>query len=176
MAWSSYRGGWQQIEIETTTWPWPRTILFLLAMAVGPVLYFMAAIWLGTSGMATQAEELVGLVVAGTIAAIGVWGARRTLFPRFAEFDGQVIRQWVVKGDSESPDQYHVAIDDGAREVAWNLTIGSEPYRRLTPGTFVHARVNLRNREQVSVQPVEPPPLPRQFRLSALTPGFVRDN
>ncbi len=171
MAWSSYRGGWQQIEIERTTWPWPRTILFLLAMAVGPVLYFMAAIWLGTSGMATQAEELVGLVVAGTIAAIGVWGARRTLFPRFAEFDGQVIRQWVVKGDSESPDQYHVAIDDGAREVAWNLTIGSEPYRRLTPGTFVHARVNLRNREQVSVQPVEPPPLPRQFRLSALTPA-----
>ena len=171
MAWSSYRGGWQQIEIETTTWPWPRTILFLLAMAVGPVLYFMAAIWLGTSGMATQAEELVGLVVAGTIAAIGAWGARRTLFPRFAEFDGQVIRQWVVKGDSESPDQYHVAIDDGAREVAWNLTIGSEPYRRLTPGTFVHARVNLRNRDQVSVQPVEPPPLPRQFRLPALTPA-----
>ena len=24
VAWSSYRGSWQQIEIETTTWPWPR--------------------------------------------------------------------------------------------------------------------------------------------------------
>ena len=25
VAWSSYRGSWQQIEIETNTWPWPRS-------------------------------------------------------------------------------------------------------------------------------------------------------
>jgi hypothetical protein len=74
-------------------------------------------------------------------------------FPRFAEFDGQVIRQWMVKGDDESPDEYHVAIDDGAREKAWDFKIGSEPYRKLTPGTFVHARVNLRSRAEVTVEP-----------------------
>jgi hypothetical protein len=41
--------------------------------------------------------------------------------------------------------------------VAWDFSIGSEPWRRLTPGTFVHARVNLRDRKEVTVAPVEPP-------------------
>ena len=59
--------------------------------------------------------------------------------------------------DDESPDEYHVAIDDGTREKAWDFKIGSEPYRKLTPGTFVHARVNLRSRAEVTVEPVEPP-------------------
>jgi len=67
----------------------------------------------------------------------------------------------MVKGDSESPDQYRVAIDDGTRAKAWDLEIGSEPYRQLTPGTFVHVRVNLRNRSDVTVQPVEPPAVAR---------------
>jgi len=91
--------------------------------------------------------------IAGGLVAL----ARRAAFPRFAEFDGQVIRQWMVKGDDESPDEYHVAIDDGTREKAWDFKIGSEPYRKLTPGTFVHARVNLRSRADVTVEPVEPP-------------------
>ena len=160
MAWSSYRGGWQQIKIETSTWRWPRVILLLVALIFGPILYILVVIWLGTHGMAALAEELVGLTVAAVIACVGVWLARQRLFPRFAEFDGQVIRQWVVKGD-ESPDQYHVAIDDGARVKAWDLEIGSEPYRLLTPGTFVHARVNLHDRDQVTVHPVEPPAVAR---------------
>jgi hypothetical protein len=37
------------------------------------------------------------------------------------------------------------------------LSIGTERYRRLPPGTFVHARVNLRSRADVTVEPVEPP-------------------
>ena len=85
--------------------------------------------------------------------------ARRAASPRLAEFDGQVIRQWFVAGGDESPDEYHIAIDDGTREKAWDVSIGSEPYRKLTPGTFVHARVNLRHREDVTVAPVEPPPV-----------------
>ena len=154
------RGGWQQIEIETNTWPWPRACVILLAIIVGPVLYVTAAIWL-EHGMAVLAEELVALVVAAAIAGVLLFLARRTLFARFAEFDGQVIRQWMVKGDSESPDQYDVAVDDGTRAKAWDLEIGSEPYRLLTPGTFVHARVNLRNREQVTVELAEPPAVAR---------------
>ena len=160
-AWSSYRGSWQQIEIETNTWPWPRTLLVMLTIIVGPVLYFWAAIWLSTHGMVAQAGELVGLTVAAVIAGVLVWVARRTLFPRSAEFDGQVIRQWVVKGGDDSPDQYHVAIDDGARVKAWDLDVGSEPYRLLTPGTFVHVRVNLHDRGQLTVHPVEPPAVAR---------------
>ena len=157
VAWSSYRGSWQLLEIETNTWSWPRGCSIWLAIVFGPILYFGAAIWLSTHGMVTLAEEMIGLVVAGGIACVLVAVARRAAFPRFAEFDGQVIRQWMVKGDDESPDEYHVAIDDGAREKAWDFKIGSEPYRKLTPGTFVHARVNLRSRAEVTVEPVEPP-------------------
>ena len=166
VAWSSYRGGWQQIEIETNTWPWPRALLVMAAVIVGPVLYFWAAIWLGTHGMVAQAGELVGLTVAAVIAGILVCVARRALFPRIAEFDGQVIRQWMVKGD-DSPDQYRVAIDDGTSARAWDLEVGSEPYRLLIPGTFVHARVNLRDRGQVTVQPVEPPAVARPLAAVA---------
>ncbi len=133
----------------------------MVAIIVGPVLYFWAAIWLSTHGMVAQAGELVGLTVAAVIAGVLVWVARRTLFPRSAEFDGQVIRQWVVKGGDDSPDQYHVAIDDGARVKAWDLDVGSEPYRLLTPGTFVHVRVNLHDRGQLTVHPVEPPAVAR---------------
>ena len=158
VAWSSYRGSWQLLEIETNTWSWPQGCAIWLAIVFGPILYFSAAIWLSTHGMVLLAEEMIGLVVAGGIAAVLVALVRRAAFPRFAEFDGQVIRQWMVKGDSESPDQYHVAIDDGTRDQAWDLSIGSEPYRRLTPGTFVRARVNLRHRDDVTVAAVEPAP------------------
>jgi hypothetical protein len=125
VAWSSYRGGWQQIEIETNTWPWPRALLVMAAVIAGPVLYFAVVIWLGTHGLGALAEELVGLTVAAVIVGVLLWVARRKLFPRIAEFDGQVIRQWVVKGGDESPDQYHVAIDDGTSAKAWDFTIGS---------------------------------------------------
>ena len=157
VAWSSYRGSWQLLEIETNTWSWPQGCAIWLAIVFGPILYFSAAIWLGTHGMALLAEEMVGLVVAAGLAGGLVALARRAASPRFAEFDGQVIRQWMVKGGDESPDEYHVAIDDGAREQAWDFSIGSEPYRRLPPGTFVHVRVNLRRRADVTVEPVEPP-------------------
>jgi hypothetical protein len=157
VAWSSYRGGWQLLEIETNTWSWPWGCAVSVAIALGPVVYFAAAIWLGTHGMVLLAEEMTGLVVAAAIAGGLAVLARRAAFPRVAEFDGQVIRQWMVSGDSDSEDEHHVAIDDGTREKAWDLSIGAERYRRLPPGTFVHARVNLRSRADVTVEPVEPP-------------------
>jgi len=81
MAWSSYRGGWQQIEIETNTWPWPRACLILVAITVAPIAYAGGAIWLGTHGMAAQAAELVGLTAGGLIAGVLAWLAHRALFP-----------------------------------------------------------------------------------------------
>jgi hypothetical protein len=155
-AWSSYRGGWQQLEIETSTWSWPLGCLATIGIAFGPVLYIAAVIWLGTHGMGGLARDMIGLVVLGALAAVLVWLARRSA-PPYAEFDGQVIRQWMVKGGDDSPDEWHVAVDDGTRDRAWDFSIGSEPWRRLTPGTFVHARVNLRDRKEVTVAPVEPP-------------------
>src|SRR5262249_28609513 len=154
VAWSSYRGSWRLLEIETSPWSWSRGCAIPVAITLGPILYFAAAIWLGTHGLALLAKEMVGLIVVAGLVAGLVALARRTTVRRFAEFDGQVIRQWMVKGDSDSEDEYHVAIDDGTREKAWDFKTGSEPYRRLTPGTFVHARVNLRHREDVTVEPV----------------------
>ena len=162
VAWSSYRGSWQQITIEKNTWPWPRAIAFLLAIIFAPVLYFAGVFWLFAHGMAGLAERAIGLVVAAVLGFIA-WVAGRTLIPRFTEFDGQVIRQTFVKGGDDSPDEYHVVIDDGVRDTAWDFTVGSESYRRLAPGTFVHVRVNLRSRGEVGVQPVEPPPVVRQL-------------
>jgi hypothetical protein len=75
--------------------------------------------------------------------------------PRFAEFDGQVIRQTFVEHD-EDPDEYRVVVDDGVRPTVWDLQVPAESWRLLPPGTFVHARVNLHNRE-VAIDPVEPP-------------------
>ena len=104
---------------------------------------------------------MAGLVLAGAVAGGLAWLARRATPPPLAEFDGQVIRQWIVKGDSDSPDEYHVAVDDGTRETAWDFDVGGERYRRLTPGTFVHVRVNLRDRADLTVAPVEPPAVAR---------------
>jgi hypothetical protein len=166
-AWTSYRGGWQQLEIETGTWSWQRGCLAPLAILTGAVLYVAVAVWAGTHGLAGLAKAMAGLVLAGAVAGGLAWLAHRATPPPFAEFDGQVIRQWIVKGDSDSPDEYRVAVDDGTRETAWDFGIGSERYRRLTPGTFVHVRVNLRNRADLAVAPVEPPPVARPLAAVA---------
>jgi hypothetical protein len=166
MAWSSYRGSWQQLEIETSDGPALRSCLILLAIAIAPIAYVGGAIWLGTHGEAGLAEDMVGLVVAGAIAGAVAQVARRKL-ARFAEFDGQVIRQWIVTGDSDTPDQYHVAVDDGTRAKAWDLVIDGELWRLLPPSTFVHVRVNVDHREQVTVHPVEPPAVARPLENAA---------
>jgi hypothetical protein len=162
VVWSSYRGSWQQIVVEKNTWPWPQAIALVLAIIVAPVLYFWGVFWLFAQGMTGLAERAIGLAVAGVV-GFAAWMAGRTLIPRFTEFDGQVIRQTFVKGGDESPDEYHVVIDDGVRDTAWDFKVGSESYRRLAPGTFVHVRVNLRSKEQVTVEPVEPPAVVRQL-------------
>jgi hypothetical protein len=123
-----------------------RGCLAPLAIITGAALYIAAAVWAGPHG-------LVGL-------------AHRATPPPFAEFDGQVIRQWVVKGDSDSPDEYHVAVDDGTRETAWDFDVGGERYRRLTAGTFVHVRV----RPLIAVLSVHGTVPAGSARLTALPP------
>lgn len=157
MVWSGYRGSWQQLEIEKDTWPWPKALAMLAAIIFGPFAYVGTVIWLFFHGLASLAELIIELTVAAVVVTVGLRMTRRMLYPRYAEFDGQVVRQWKVEGDSETPDRYHVAVDDGTRDKAWDFIVGSEPYRALTPGTFVHVRVNLDSRSEVTVQRVEPP-------------------
>ena len=159
--WSGYRGTWRQLEIEKNTWSWPKGLAIMLGIIFGPFAYLGAVFWLFSHGLGSVGKLVIELTVAAVIAAVGLGVARRALFPRYAEFDGQVARQWKVEGDSESPDEYHVAVDDGTRDKAWDFKVGSEPYRGLTPGTFVHVRVNLDSRSDVTVQRVEPPAVAR---------------
>jgi hypothetical protein len=171
VAWSNYRGGWQQIAIETNTGS-GRAALGCLAAAIGGPLLFVGVVsWLAMNGLGPLVGDLGGLIGFLFLGGLVVWALRGRLFPRVAEFDGQVIRQWMVKGGDDSPDQYHLAIDDGARAKAWDLLVGSELYRQATPGALVHARVNLWSRRSASVWLVQPaavaPPLAE--------PGALRD-
>jgi hypothetical protein len=149
---------WDGFAIEASTWSWRRGIVVLLVIIGAPGAYVYALIWMFSNGMTGLATDAAWLVPLAVFVSLIAWAAARSWFPQFTEFNGQVIRQWLVKGGEDSPDQYHVAVDDGIRDQAWDFDVGIDAYQRLPPDTFVHVRVNLRNRSQLSVDPVEPPP------------------
>ena len=158
VVWSSYRGSWQQLPLETYGSSWPCAIAWMLAIIFGPFVLAGGLIGLFAAGLGWLAERLIGLAVAAVLVSIVIWVARR-MVPRFAEFDGQVIRQTFIEHD-EDPDEFRVVVDDGVRPTAWDLRVAAESWRLLPPGTFVHARVNLHNRE-AAIHPAEPPAVAR---------------
>jgi hypothetical protein len=158
VVWSSYRGGWQQLPVETHGGSWPWAIAALLAIIFGPMAFVGGVIWLFAAGLGWVGERVLELTAGAVLAGVAIWVARR-MVPRFAEFDGQVIRQTFIEHD-EDPDEYRVVVDDGVGATAWDLKVPAGSWRLLTPGTFVHARVNLHNRE-VTIDPVEPPAVAR---------------
>jgi len=160
MAWSSYRGGWQQIEIENQAWPWPKQVAVLVALTAGPAAYFAGVFWLFAEGLTGLAGLAIALVFGGAAAGALVWLARRWRRPEYTEFDGQVIRQVFTEGSDDSPDEYRVVIDDGVRATAWDFEITPEQWAGLAAGTLVHVRLNLRRREQVAVTPAGLPAVP----------------
>ena len=85
--------------------------------------------------------------------------ARSSRLRTFAEFDGQVIRQWIIEGDDDTPTRRCVAIDDGTSPRAWAFTVTAAQYQALMPGTFVHVRANPRRNRPLSIQSTEPPPV-----------------
>jgi hypothetical protein len=158
LVWSSYRGSWQQLPVETRGGSWPVAIVAIVAIIFGPMAYIGGVIWLFTAGLGWIGTRVLELTAAAIAIAIALWAVRR-MAPRFAEFDGQVIRQTFIEHD-EDPDEYRVVVDDGVKPTAWDLQVPAPSWRLLTPGTFVHARVNLHNRE-VTIDPVEPPAVAR---------------
>jgi hypothetical protein len=163
VAWSSYRGGWRQIAIETNTWSWRMTLGVVAAAIGGPLLWTGSLIWLSTLGLSALSADLGGMTLSIGFAALIAWTFRASLFPRFAEFDGQVIRQWVVGGDDDGPDQHHLAIDDGVRAKAWDVVVEESLYRAAPPGALVHARVSRTKGGKASAWLVEPAPVARQL-------------
>jgi hypothetical protein len=158
VVWSSYRGSWQQLPVETHGGSWPWAIVAILAIIFGPIAYIGGVISLFAIGLGWVGERVLELTAGAALVGAAIWAARR-MVPRFAEFDGQVIRQTFTEND-EGPDEYRVVVDDGARAEAWDLKVPAGSWPLLTPGTFVHARVNLHNRE-VSIDAVEPPAVAR---------------
>ena len=163
LAWSSYRGGWQQIAIETNTWSCRSTLAAMAAVIGGLLLWAGTLIWLSSIGLSALAADLGGMTLFIGFTGLVGWMFRAQLFPRFTEFDGQVIRQWMVEGDDDSPDQYHLAIDDGERATAWDLMVEKALYQEATPGALVHARVSKWREGKVSVWLVEPKAVARQL-------------
>ena len=158
VVWSSYRGSWQQLAVETHGGSWPWAIAALVAIIFGPMAYIGGVIWLFAAGLGWIGERVLELTAGAALVGVAIWATGR-MVPRFAEFDGQVIRQTFIEHD-EDPDEYRVVVDDGAGATAWDLKVPAGSWRQLTPGTFVHARVNLHNRE-VTIDPVEPPAVAR---------------
>jgi hypothetical protein len=163
VAWSDYRGGWRQIAIETNTWSW-RLSLGVMAAAIGGLLLWARwVIWLSSLGLTALAADLGGMTFFLGFAGLVVWTFRASLFPRFAEFDGQVTRQWVDAGGDDGPDQYHLAIDDGVRVKAWDVVVEDSLYRQATPGAVVHARVSRWKGGKASAWLAEPAAVARQL-------------
>ena len=154
LVWSSYRGSWQQLPVETDGGSWPVAIVAILAIIFGPMAYIGGVIWLFAAGLGWIGERVLELTAGAVLVGLAIWAARR-MVPRFAEFDGQVIRQTFIEHDDD-PDEYRVVVDDGTGPTAWDLKVPAVSWRLLTPGTFLRARVNLHNRD-VTIDPVEPP-------------------
>jgi hypothetical protein len=67
-----------------------------------------------------------------------------------------------------APTWTNVAVDDGARDKAWELTVGSGLYTQLVCGALVHARVGLWKPKQATVWLAEPAAVARPLA----DPGF----
>lgn len=156
-AWSGFGDRWRLVPIGSSDermWPgltagaMLRSVLLILPGL--PVIFVFA--WV-LAGGAVARLAVLGVVVADAALfarAIGRWSH----LPRFAEFDGLVIRQWQVTSDEDGPDDY-VAVDDGASAQAWAFKVG----KAMAPGTIVHVRVNPRLNKLLSIEQVRQLPV-----------------
>ncbi|MGH3295017.1 MAG: hypothetical protein ACRDP7_24785, partial [Trebonia sp.] len=161
--WSSFRGHWRPVIIGS---PEETTVLGAAAAVYGffmfPVLSVSAVLGFGgvvhgAGGAGLRACAVA--VVAGGALLVSRAIARSSRLPSLAEFDGQVIRQWTIEGDDDTPTRRCVAIDDGTAARAWAFTVTIAQYHALVPGTFVHVLANPRRNRPLSIQPTEPPPV-----------------
>jgi hypothetical protein len=170
--WSGYGGRWRPVTIgsplENPMLGWAMIVYIVFGF---PVLSVCTVLGFGDvvhgSGGADLRLGAVAVVCGAAILlsrAIARWGR----LPSFAEFDGQVIRQWIIEGDDESPSRNCVAIDDGTGARAWAFSVSSRQYQILTPGTFVRLQASPRRNKLLSIQWTEPPATAP--RLADITP------
>lgn len=147
-AWSGYGDSWRPVKIGSTNermWPGISggafTVLVLLIIPGIPVFGIVGDVLAGGHG----AELGVLAAIGGNIALTSRAIARFAHLPRFAEFDGLVIRQWQT-GTEKSEDgiSYFAAIDDGTSAEAWAFPVTEQNYNAMPPGMLVHVKVDPR--------------------------------
>jgi hypothetical protein len=157
-AWSGFGDQWRLVTIGSSTermWPgitaWAFFRSLWLILPGLPVIFVVGYV---LAGAAVAKLAAVGIVVADAV-LFGQACSRWAHLPRFAEFDGLVVRQWELGNGEDGPD-YYVAVDDGASARAWAFNVKSQ---RLTTGTIVHVRVNPRLNKLLSIEPVRQLPV-----------------
>ncbi len=154
-AWSSFGGSWHRVLLgspQANLVPGP---LMLAGVTAYGCLYavIVVAAWM-TSGPLWA----VGLaVIPGSsfwLPAIWVYGGavRASRRPRFAEFDGQVLKRW-TQSDGDNGTDHCIAIDDGMSQRGWALIVGSRTYADAKAGTLVHVRVDPRRNQLIAMTP-----------------------
>ena len=172
--WSSFGGRWRPVTIgspDETPFLGGALLycgLMFPVLSVTAVLGFGGVVH-GAGGVGLRAVALA--VVVGGLLLVGRGISRWSRLPSFAEFDGQVVRQWIVKGDDDSSARHCVAVDDGTSPRAWAFSVSAAQYGMLAPGTFAHVRVNPRRNRPLGIQPTEPAPVaPRLAAVGADQP------
>lgn len=166
-AWSSYGAGWRLVTIgdpDTRTWPGLSAgalAAFCLLTTPGiPLLAFLGYEVAGGS-RGIELGILTGVALDALVIMRGV--SRWEHLPRFAEFDGMVLRQWEVESSDEGT-SYYVAVDDGFTPQAWAFEVRPADYRRLAPGTLARVRINARLNKLIDIEAIRPP---------AMSPGIA---
>lgn len=159
-AWSGYGGGWRLVTIgdpETRIWPglsgWALGGFCLLTAPGIPLLAFLGYELAGGS-RGIELGIITGVALDALIITRGL--SRWAHLPRFAEFDGMVLRQWEVESNDEGT-SYYVAVDDGFSAQAWAFEVGGADYRKLPPGALAHVRINARLNKLIDISATRPP-------------------
>jgi hypothetical protein len=159
-SWSGYGVGWRLVTIgdaDQRVWPglsgWALGAFCLLAAPGIPLLAF-AGYELAGGSRGIELGLVTGVALAAVVLTRGI--SRWAHLPRFAEFDGVVLRQWDVESDDEGT-SYYVAVDDGFSPQAWAFEVRAADYRRLTPGTLAHVRINPRLNKLIGIEAIRPP-------------------
>ncbi|MFY9862816.1 MAG: hypothetical protein WAK58_03305 [Trebonia sp.] len=166
-AWSGYGAGWRLVTIgdpDTRIWPGlsagPLAAFCLLTTPGIPLLAFLGyEVAGGSPGI--ELGILIGVALDALVIMRGV--SRWAHLPRFAEFDGLVLRQWEVESSDEGT-SYYVAVDDGFTPQAWAFEVRPADYHRLAPGTLAHVRINARLNKLIDIEATRPP---------AMSPGIA---
>jgi hypothetical protein len=159
-AWSGYGAGWRLVIIGDPgmrTWPGLSAgalAAFCLLTTPGiPLLAFLGyEVAGGSRGIVLGI--LTGVALDALVVTRGV--SRWAHLPRFAEFDGVVLRQWEVESSDEGT-SYYVAVDDGFDPQAWAFEVRPANYRLLAPGTLAHVRINARLNKLIDIEATRPP-------------------